>query len=160
MKIKIGVLSDTHLNQVTRDFQEIYEQYLSDKDIVLHAGDYVSEEVVNYLDRGVFHGVCGNMDPIDVKEKLPIKKVIDLGPYKLGLIHGWGSSDGLEARIANEFEGVDIIVYGHSHRVANHTRDGVIFFNPGTAIGYHSQGTHSIGILEIDDNIKGKIINI
>lgn len=159
MKKRIGVLSDTHLHKVTKDLMTIYERYFSDVDIILHAGDFVSRDVVEFFQsRKEFHGVCGNMDPIEVKRMLPEKKVVDFEPFKLGLIHGWGPAEGLEERIRSEFQKVDIIVYGHSHRAANHTAKGVLLFNPGTVIGYSIPPLHSIGLLEINDSIEGKII--
>ena len=160
MQMKIGVLSDTHLRGVNKWFREIYERYLSDKDLILHAGDVVSTEIVDFLSQKDFKGVYGNMDPIEVQERLAAKSVIELGPYRIGLIHGWGASGGLEDRIWAEFENVDVIVYGHSHHTANHLRDDVLLFNPGTATGYSSSGIHSIGVLELDHTIRGKIITL
>ena len=158
--MKIGVLSDTHLYRITRELEDLYDRYLSDVDLILHAGDFVSAEVVDFFSGDDFHGVHGNMDPMDVREMLPDKKVMELGSQRLALIHGWGSSDTLEDKICSEFGDVDVIVYGHSHRAANHMRGGILFFNPGTAIGYNPAGPHTIGILEISDIIKGKILNI
>ena len=158
--MKIGVLSDTHLHQVTEEFIAIYNKYLSDKDVILHAGDVVSPEIINFLNVKDFHGVSGNMDPLEVKQFLPDKKVINLGGYRLGLIHGWGRSDDLENRILPLFTDVDIIVYGHSHIASNHMRDKVLFFNPGTATGYSSSGIHSIGVLELGNAVRGEIITV
>lgn len=158
MGIRIGVVSDTHLKQVTKEFKEIFDKHLSDKDVILHAGDVVSAEVVDFLSAKDFHGVSGNMDPLEVKEILPVKKVVELGKYQLGLIHGWGPPFDLENRIWPEFNGVDIIIYGHSHQPANHIREGVLFFNPGSASGITSSGTSTIGVLELDDHIHGEII--
>jgi putative phosphoesterase len=160
MTMKIGILSDTHLYVLTRELIDIYEKYLSDMDIILHAGDHVSVEVVEFQQRYNFHGVHGNMDPHDVKNMLPKKKVIELGSQKIALIHGWGSSEGLEDRIVNQFDNVDVIVYGHSHKAVNHIKDDILFFNPGTAIGYDSAGPHSIGILEVDEAVRGTIISL
>ena len=160
MKLKIGVISDTHLGRVTKDLKGIYERYLSDKDLVLHAGDVISTDIIDYLNRGNFHGVYGNMDPFEVRELLPAKKIIELGRFRLGLIHGWGASAGLEDRIRSEFRDVDVIIYGHSHHAANHRKKGVLFFNPGTASGYTSSGIHSIGALELNDTIHGEIIRL
>jgi len=160
MKLKIGVLSDTHLYRVTGDLRNIYDQYLSDMDIILHAGDFVSEEVVKFFSRKKFHGVHGNMDPFVVKAMLPEKKVMELGPYRLGIIHGWGSPEGLEERIRPEFQNMDVIVYGHSHMAVNHVREGILYFNPGTSIGFPPSNIQTIGILELDATIKGKIMKI
>jgi putative phosphoesterase len=162
MKIKIGVISDTHLNGVTGEFNRIYNEFLADKDLILHAGDVVSAEIVDFLGRKDFHGVHGNMDPLEVKKMLPAKRILKLGPYRLGLSHGGGPSAGLEERIRSEFRDhdVDIVVYGHSHHAVNHVREGVLLFNPGTATGFSSSGIHSIGILELDDTIHGEIITL
>ncbi len=145
--LKIGILSDTHLKRPNDKLDEICQKYFFDTDIVIHTGDYVSIEVVEFLNRDNFHGVHGNMDSHEVK-------------HRIGIIHGWGSKDGLEEKIRDEFRDVDIIVYGHSHSAANHVKDGILFFNPGVAIGYSMSGPHTIGILEIDDMVKGKILNI
>jgi uncharacterized protein len=160
MKLKIGVLSDTHLNKINIELQRIKVQYLSDMDYILHAGDIGSVEVADYLNEGNFFGVHGNMDPYSVKELLPEKTVLEFGPYRIGLIHGWGAKAGLEERILNEFQDVHAIVYGHSHTPANHVKDGILFFNPGTAMGYRVSGPHTLGILEIDEGITGRIIEI
>jgi putative phosphoesterase len=160
MKIKIGVLSDTHLRGINKGIRDIYDTYLSDMDLILHAGDIVSTEVVDFLSRKNFQGVYGNMDPLAVKRRLPGKEIIKLGDYRLGLIHGWGAAEGLEDRIINEFKAVDVIVYGHTHCAVNHVRENVLFFNPGTATGFSSSGIHSIGVLELDQTIHGEIITL
>lgn len=160
MNIRIGVLSDTHLNKVNDELQRIKAQYFSDVDYILHAGDVISVDVVEYLDDGNFFGVYGNMDSYGIRQILPEKRVLEFGPFRLGIIHGWGAKAGLEERIYYEFKGVDVIVYGHSHSPANHVKDGILFFNPGTAIGYSASGLHTIGILEVGKNVTGRIIEI
>jgi putative phosphoesterase len=159
-RMKVGVVSDTHLRSMTRDFQRIYDQYLSGVDMILHAGDIVSMDVVEFLEKDDFHGVYGNMDPLEMRAILPDRLVLDIGGYRVGLIHGWGSSEGLEERIRPVFRDVDVIVYGHSHKAVSHVKDGILFFNPGTATGYSASGAHSIGILEFGDTISGTIIPI
>jgi len=158
--MKIGVLSDTHLSHVTKELREIYDKHLADKDIILHAGDIVSIEVVDFLRRKEFYGVHGNMDPSDVKDVLPEKMEIKIGRYNLGLVHGFRHPYGQEERIRSEFNDVDIIIYGHSHRAINHEKEGVLFFNPGTATGFSSRESNSIGVLELGDTIRGKIIEL
>jgi len=160
MNMRVGVLSDTHLRGVSKAFGDMCDQFLGDVDVILHAGDFVSAEVVELLCGRDFHGVHGNMDPIEVKTILPKKKVVELGPYRIGLIHGWGTSDGLEDRVWSEFQNTDVIVYGHSHRSANHIKNGVLFFNPGTATGFSYSGIQSVGILDLDDTVHGEIIPI
>lgn len=160
--MKIGVISDTHLRRVTPELEGIYEKYLKDKDIILHAGDFVCSEVVDFFNGKAqeFFGVCGNMDLPDVAQRLDKKKVVKLGGFRVGLIHGWGSPDGLEERIRGEFRDVDAIVFGHSHHPVSIRKEGVLVFNPGTTSGFSLSKEHSLGILEIDEAIRGEIISL
>jgi hypothetical protein len=158
--MKIGVISDTHLKNVNPQLMDIYQDYLSDVDMIIHAGDLVSDEIVDFLSKKPLHIVHGNMDNFDIKEKFPKKKLIEVSGFRLGLIHGWGSPFGIERKLRSEFNDVHVIIYGHSHRPANHIDKGVIFFNPGTAAGFSMSGSHSIGILDITDKINSTIITI
>jgi putative phosphoesterase len=157
---KVGVLSDTHLSGVTKDLRQIIDRHLAGVEMILHAGDYVSADLVRFFRTMNFHGVHGNMDVADVRRTLPEREVVQLGPWRIGLIHGWGPPDGIEDRIGSEFPDANVIVYGHSHRPANHERQGVLFFNPGTATGYSKSGIHTVGVLEFGDQVKGEIIEI
>ena len=56
---------------------------------------------------------------------------------------------------------VDCIVYGHSHCPANHIREGVLFFNPGTAFDRRHAVSNTVGILEVgEEAITGRIVAI
>ena len=158
--MRIGVLSDTHLHRLTDEFKDLVDHYLADTDVVFHVGDFTSARVVEYLSKRPFYGVCGNMDPLDVKAGLPEKRVVELGVYRFGLVHGWGPSEGLEERVSEIFSNVDVIVYGHSHKPVNHVRGGVLLFNPGTACGYSANGFHTVGILECGDTVRGEIVGV
>ena len=158
--MRIGVLSDTHLHRVSRDLREILDHHLSQVDVLFHVGDYTSPVVMEFLSSKNFHGVYGNMDPLGIRAVLPEKKIVELGGFRFGLIHGWGSSAGLEEKVLGQFTDVDVIVYGHSHKPMNDVVQGVLLFNPGTASGYSSYGVHSIGILECGDTVEGEIIDL
>ncbi len=158
--MKIGVLSDTHLYEVTQKLIDIYDTYLSDADMIIHAGDIVSANIVDFLGKNAFHGVQGNMDPEEIKAMLPEKKIVQAKRFRLGVVHGWGAAGGLEERILPLFDNVDMIIYGHSHVAANHVKNGVLLFNPGSATGYSKNRPNSIGILEISETIEGRIIPV
>lgn len=158
--MKIGVISDTHLKEVNSRLIDIYKDYFSDVDMIIHAGDLISEEIVDFLSQKPLHIVHGNMDNFDIKKKFPKKKILEVSGFRLGLIHGWGSPFGIEKRIKSEFNDVHAIIYGHSHKSANHIDKGVILFNPGTATGFSMSGSHSIGILDVNDEIHSTIITV
>lgn len=158
--MKIGVLSDTHLTRVTPALVTILETHLKAVDLILHAGDMVGLPVYTFLQDRPIEAVQGNMDEWDLKERLPLKKKLSLGGFQIGLIHGWGPAGGLEGRLRPEFSQIDCLVYGHSHKPANHWSDGVLYFNPGSALGIGFFQKPTIGILHIDSGIKGEILEI
>jgi putative phosphoesterase len=158
--MRIGVLSDTHLHRASDEFKDLVDHYLAGTDAIFHVGDFTSRRIVEYLSKRPFYGVCGNMDPLDIKARLPQKCVVELGGYRFGLIHGWGPSEGLEERVLDCFSNVDMIVYGHSHKAVNHVKAGVLLFNPGTACGYSANGFHSVGILECEESLRGEIVEV
>ncbi len=158
---KVAVLSDTHLKKVTPEFKKMWERYFVGADLVLHAGDIVCEELVFFMQRMPFHGVHGNMDPPVVRAMLPSHDVIEIDGTKVGLTHGRGAPEGLEERIIEDFDNVDLIVYGHSHVPVDHVKYGVRFFNPGTATGPSRCGQNTIGLLEFENGeVRGRLTAI
>lgn len=158
--MRIGVLSDTHLHRVSGEFKDLVDGYLDGTDAVFHVGDFTSLQILDYLETRPFYGVSGNMDPLEIKDRLPETRVVEVGGYRFGLVHGWGPSEGLEERVSEIFSNVDVIVYGHSHRPVSHVRKGVLWFNPGTACGYSTEGVHSVGILECGESVRGAIVRV
>ncbi|GAB6094145.1 hypothetical protein JCM14469_03970 [Desulfatiferula olefinivorans] len=131
--------------------------------MILHAGDLTRLCVLDAFPGKEVIAVAGNMDRYDVTSTLPKQKVIDLCGYRIGLIHGWGSPRGLEDRIIRCFNDVHVIVYGHTHRVANHINAGILMFNPGAFAGSYPFGSNrSVGVLTISEStgVSGTIINI
>lgn len=158
--MKIGVIADTHLKSCDEKLRIIFEDYFSDVGLILHAGDLVDISVLDAFEGKEVKAVCGNMDPPEVKKMLPDKLVLDLNGYKVGLIHGWGIPFGMEKKLRREFGDIDCMVYGHTHRAVNRVRGNVLFFNPGSATDKRFSENNTIGILEINDKITGKIIEI
>jgi uncharacterized protein len=159
--LKIGVISDTHLKGPDDRLLAIIRKYFSDSDMVLHAGDLVDLEVLSAFGDKEVMAVCGNMDPPRVGDEIPYKRVLEIGRFRIGLIHGWGSPHDIEDRIRGEFDQIDCIVYGHSHFPVNHTRDGILFFNPGTACDRRHTVSNTVGIIEVGESaINGRIIII
>jgi uncharacterized protein len=153
---RVAVLSDTHLLTVTVHFKELWDKFFLDADIVLHAGDVVCDDLVHFMSRKVFHGVHGNMDSPRVRELLPSHKVIEIEGVLVGLTHGRGAPEGLEERLRQDFDLVDLIVYGHSHIPVDHVRYGVRFFNPGTATGPVRNGLLEFG----NHGVRGRIVPV
>jgi uncharacterized protein len=159
-KIKVGVISDTHLDDYDDKMRKLIARHFSDVDMILHAGDMVDLRVLKMFGGTEVKAVCGNMDNFSVREKFPEHLLFEIKEFKFLLIHGWGSPSGIEEKISAKFKNVDCIVYGHTHKPANHKKDNVLFFNPGSAVDRYFASSRTIGILEIDKGIAGRIINI
>ncbi len=133
--MEIGVLSDTHLHSVTDDFARRIEKIAQEVDHLFHLGDIVTPEVLDFLNSFPLSAVAGNMDLPEIRANLPVKRVVELGGKRFGLIHGWGSPFGLDKRVAAEFDGVDCVCFGHSHKTLIKDSGGLLVFNPGSARG-------------------------
>ena len=159
IEMKIGVISDTHLREPSKELERIVLAHFTDADMILHAGDFVDQRIVDFFQRWNLIAVSGNMDSGEVRSLLPGKRIIDVSGFKIGLIHGWGSPIGLEKRVKGEFPPLDCLVYGHTHYPANHNRAGLHFFNPGSPTRSFT-GRNTIGILSLGKGIKGEIIKV
>jgi len=150
--LRIAVLSDTHIHSLEEIPQRIIES-LSTVDLIIHAGDFTTIEVLNGLKQlGEVKAVQGNMDSDEIINILPTKDVIELGNKKIGITHGWGSPWRIEHRVRKLFDQVDIIIYGHSHQSQKRVIDNTLFFNPGKA-------ANSFGILTIEEDVRGEILS-
>lgn len=159
-KVKIGVISDTHLDDYDEKMRKSIEEHFRDADMILHAGDMVDLRVLKIFGDKEVRAVCGNMDNYSIQHKYPQYLTFEINGFKFLLIHGWGSPWGLEEKISAAYKNVDCIVYGHTHKPANHVKDNILFFNPGSAADRYFNSFRTIGILEIDKDIKGRIIKI
>ena len=156
---RIGVLSDTHLRGYDQELAERLQEVFAGVDLILHAGDLVNLQVLDMLVAPQVLAVCGNMDDQVVAQSLPSKRVIPVGAFTIGLIHGWGSPMGLAGRVAGEFQGVDCIVFGHSHRPMNARQKGVLMFNPGSVSkGFMGSGT--VGLITVDQELSAQVLKL
>jgi putative phosphoesterase len=156
---RIGVISDTHLREPDPDLGPNLAQVWGKVDMILHAGDLVNISVLDALEAPEVLAVAGNMDDYVITQSLPTKRVVPVENKSIGLIHGWGPPMGLAGRVMKEFEEVDAIVFGHSHRPTNTVKKGVLLFNPGS-YGSGFLGSGTVGVLTVADGIKGEIIQL
>ena len=113
--MKIVVMSDTHLGKATDEFKAMCSQFCDDADMVIHLGDLEKVEMLNYLEHYPLEAVAGNMDDFAIQRRLPARKIVRAGAFRLGIAHGWGPPDGIRQRLEQEFTGVDAILFGHTH---------------------------------------------
>lgn len=159
-KVKIGVLSDTHISGFNENLKRAIDENFSDVDMIFHAGDLIDLKVLEMFEDKDVRAVCGNMDNQRVLQELPRQLTMMINGFKIGLIHGWGSPEGMEKKILAQMGRHDCIVFGHTHHSVNREIDGVYFFNPGSAMDKRFAPFCSVGILEIGNKIDGRIIKI
>jgi putative phosphoesterase len=159
--MRIGVLSDTHVPTIVPALPPVIYDIFKGVDLILHAGDIVDLSVLDDLGAiAPVEAVAGNVDGFEVHARLPQKKVLALGKFTAGLIHGKYKLDVQQAMIRKEFNAVDLIVYGHSHHAFWGVVDGVYFLNPGSPTDKRHALYNSVAILEAGDELRAEIIRI
>ena len=118
--MKLVILSDTH-----GLLRPAVQARLEGADAILHAGDVNTPAVVEAL-RGFapLYIVRGNNDK-DWAASLPLDLRFTLGGLAFHMVHD-------KRDLPADLAGVDVVVYGHSHRYAQEVRGGVLYLNPGS----------------------------
>lgn len=136
------VVGDMFVPDRCSDIPEQFKSILIPNKIqhVLSLGNIGSRESYEWL-KGLsnnFHAVKGENDD---NSNYPETKVIQIGEFKIGLIHGhqvipWGDSEAL-ANIQRQLN-CDILLSGHTHTNSVSIYDGKYFINPGSISGAYS----------------------
>lgn len=117
---RIAVISDTHglLRQEVTDILKTCE-------VILHGGDVGTEEVLAQLN-GIArtYAVRGNVDK-DWAEELPDELVLELFGFEIYMVHN-------KKDIRGDLSGIDIVIYGHSHKYEESLRGKITYLNPGS----------------------------
>ena len=161
--MKAAVLSDTHMPANSHSLPKQLLDKLAGVDLILHAGDFTEEFVIEELERiAPVECVAGNMDSSSIRRKYPDKKILTLGNFKVGLVHGYGAPDNLMnyAKEAFHGESPDCIIYGHSHIPSIEYIDNVIYLCPGSPTDKVFAPYNSFGMLEINERIIPQIIRL
>ena len=120
----IGVISDTHglLRPEALDA-------LRGSDRIIHAGDIGNPEIIDRLSEiAPVTAVRGNVDRETWSRKIPETNVLECEGVSIYVVHILESLD-LKPKAA----GIHAVIYGHTHVAKQETKDGVLYFNPGSA---------------------------
>jgi len=156
--VKIGVISDTHIPDRSEHVPKVILDAFKHVDLIVHAGDMVSLRVIDELKKSCprIVAVSGNMDPEAVRKKYPVKEVLEILGYRVGLMHGAGPAANLPELLKDAFKAddCDLIIFGHSHKPMNEKIGAVLFFNPGSATDFTAE-YNSYGIIELKEKLPG-----
>ena len=158
---RIGVIADTHIHQIN-EIPAYLVECLKTFDLVIHLGDFVSMEIVDYFKSYPnFYGIAGNHDPQTVKSRLGRDQVIEVNGKRLGLIHGYWFPLFFRHRSFQRFknEKVDAILYGHTHVIRNEIINDILVFNPGSACALWPAPWKTYGILKVGESITGEVVS-
>jgi uncharacterized protein len=149
--VRIAVLSDTHLRE-GRSLPSIVWGHLEGIDLILHAGDVVSTELLEDLKAiAPVEVVRGNCDGWELSG-LPEKKIITCEKIRIGLTHGaYGYGKTTLEKAFRMFDpgSVEMIVFGHSHIPFKEKYEGVLLFNPGSPTDKRREPKYSMGLIEV-----------
>ena len=122
--VTLGVISDTH--GLLRP--EAVEA-LRGTDGILHAGDVGAPEILEALAKiAPVTAVRGNIDTASWARALPETEVVEAGGALIYMLHDLGQLD-----LKPEAAGFRVVIYGHSHQPQIEEKNGVLYFNPGSA---------------------------
>jgi hypothetical protein len=133
---------------------------LGESDLILHAGDVTTAAVLDELRAlGRVEAVHGNADEPALRQALPERLVVAVGPARIGMLHDAGPRAGRNARLVAAFPGCDAVVYGHSH-LPEATRVGDTWVvNPGSPTERRRGPYRSLALLRVDaDGIRAEIV--
>lgn len=115
--VRLLLISDTHIPLRARAMPAQVWAEVERADVVLHAGDWVEESVLDELQARSRRlvGVWGNNDGAALRARLPETARVEIGGVRIAMTHETGATAGRERRMAEAFPDVDVLVFGHSH---------------------------------------------
>ncbi len=135
---RIAILSDTH--GLLRP--EVIAQ-LERADVIVHAGDINTPSVADALAAyGPVHIVRGNNDK-EWAQNLPDSLTFEVEGLGIFLVHK-------KQDVPPVLSGVDVVIYGHSHRYAMEEREGVLWLNPGSCGPRRFGQDITLAVMEVD----------
>ena len=148
----VGVISDTHglLRPEALDL-------LRGSEHIIHAGDIGEPEIIPALEHiALVTAIRGNIDKDTWAQRFPETQVVELGGLHFYVIHDLNALD-LNPKAA----GLAAVISGHSHQAKQERKDGVLYFNPGSAGPKRFTLPVTLGRLEIaDGRVVGKVLEI
>jgi uncharacterized protein len=147
----IGVISDTH-----GLLRPEAVAALAGVEHILHAGDVGDAAILDALRKiAPVTAIRGNIDVWGECAELPPTDVVELGDKLFYLVHSVRDLD-----INPVVAGVSMVVSGHSHKASVEVRDGVIYFNPGSAGPRRFSLPVTLGFVTVEDGVEASVVEL
>lgn len=137
---KIALISDTH-----DKLAPVILDQLVGYDHIIHAGDFTSPKIMRSLQNLAPVTACrGNCDYGPWAAAIPAENVVELQGHLFLVVHNLYNLS-LDPTASN----ISAVVYGHTHVSKQHSRNGVIYVNPGSATEPRSGQNRGFAELQI-----------
>ncbi|HEX3819631.1 MAG TPA: metallophosphoesterase family protein [Candidatus Sulfotelmatobacter sp.] len=148
----IGVISDTHGLLRPEALSA-----LQGSDRIIHAGDIGDPEILDRLSEiAPVTAVRGNVDRESWVRNIPETNILEVDGICIYVVHILESLD-----LKPEAAGIHAVIYGHSHVPKQEVKDGVLYFNPGSAGPQRFQLPVTVGKLIVDaGNIRSELLQL
>lgn len=156
--MNIGLVSDTHMFRFSKALPRALIAGFAQHEVaaILHMGDFTDIGIVEHFEAiAPFDAVAGNNDHDDIRKRFGRKKIIEVGPVRIGMVHG-DSFSGRTLRVAQDAffdERVDVILFGHSHQPYCQRHGTRWVVNPGSPTDKRREPQYSYGILNVENDI-------
>ncbi len=127
-------------------------RHLDGVDLILHAGDVCTVDVLTELARWApVRAVLGNNDGADVAAwGAPPTLDFTLESVRVAMVHDSGPAPGRGMRLKTRFPAADLVVFGHSHIPWDQVTGGQRAVNPGSPTDKRRQPHRTMALLDID----------
>ena len=148
----IGVISDTHGLLRPEALKA-----LRGSEFIIHAGDIGDPSILAALrEVAPVTAVRGNIDGAAWGRKLPATNVLEVGGISIYILHSLQELD-----LKPEAAGFNVVISGHSHVPKQDLRNGVLYFNPGSAGPQRFQLPVSVGRLVVrEGKVSAEIVEL
>ena len=133
--MRLLMLADTHVPRRARDLPAQEWDEVAQADVVFHAGDWVTPELLDTLAARATRLVAcwGNNDGPALRSRLPERADVVLEGLHFTVVHETGAVAGREARMSRRYPDTDVLIFGHSHIPWDTTTStGLRLLNPGS----------------------------
>ncbi len=148
--VQVGIASDTH-----GFFDPKLIDLFEGSAFILHAGDVCGQSVLDQLQSiAAVVAICGNCDVAPLSIRLPPWRSETIGDHRILILHNLGKPEQMSAAASAlvQEQQPNIVVSGHSHQGRIVVRDGILFFNPGSAGRKRFKLLRSAGLLWLTAN--------